>query len=291
MKKLLLVLLLGWNSWAEASKTYVQTPVAAVRKTPDDKSEQVTQALIGDEVQVLEQRKGWVKIFVKPQYRTEKGYPGWVHTQDLSTQPPPAEQPPVVVSSPEVWLRAKADPKAEILVRAPLGAQLVPVGPWPSQGWGCLWVPGLEEPVYAPVKHFSPAPPAPTSDGQKIVDTAWQLKGTRYLWGGMSNKGIDCSGFTYTAYRVHGILIPRDADQQFLVGDPVKLADLQPGDLMFFGDTAEEISHVGMYAGDGKFIHSSGSLGGVTITKIDHPKYTAIYQGARRILGSSKTLP
>ena len=73
--------------------------------------------------------------------------------------------------------------------------------------------------------------------------------------------------------------------------DPVKLADLQPGDLMFFGDTAEEISHVGMYAGDGKFIHSSGSLGGVTITKIDHPKYTAIYQGARRILGSSKTLP
>lgn len=275
---------------AEPAKNFVKVEVADVRSLPKDGSEQVTQALLGDEVQLLESKGDWYKVFVRPQYRTDKGYPGWLRKDCVVKQPAPVSEAQVVVSVPEVLLREKPDPKAKVLQRAGLGSQLALAAPY-QEGWLSLWVPGLKDPVFAPARQFAEAPAVPVSDGREIVETAAQLKGTPYLWGGMSWKGIDCSGFTYTAYRVHGVTLPRDADQQFLVGTPVELSELKPGDLLFFGDSEKEITHVGMYMWDGKFIHASGSLGGVTVTKVDHPKYSAIFQGARRMLGAEKTLP
>ncbi|MFN8607776.1 MAG: C40 family peptidase [Vulcanimicrobiota bacterium] len=291
MKKLAIALLTLSCAWAEAPKSYIRVEVADVRKTPQDGAEQVTQALLGDEVQLLEQRGDWLKVYVKPQYRTPQGYPGWLRKECVVKEPPHPSNASLVVSVPEVVLRAKPETAAKVVDRAGLGSVLAVAGPCDKPGWTAFWVPGLKEQAYAPSKSFEAPPPAPVTDGRVIVETAAQLKGTPYLWGGMSYKGIDCSGFTYTAYKVHGITLPRDADQQFEVGIPVKLEELQPGDLLFFGDSAKEITHVGMYMWDGKFIHASGSLGGVTVTKVDHPKYSAIFQGARRMLGAEKTLP
>jgi gamma-D-glutamyl-L-lysine dipeptidyl-peptidase len=292
IKSILLAgLLVTGLSWAQAASNYVRVDVAAVRKTPSDAAEQVTQALFGDEVQVLEERPDWIKVYVKPQYRTEKGYPGWVRKSAVIKAQAPSTQDYAVVGVPKVMLREQPDAKAKVAATAPLGARLLLVEPYQPQGWVSAWMPGRRDPLYAPAKHFAPAPARPVADGQKIVQTAAQLQGTKYLWGGMTGQGIDCSGFTYCAYRVHGITIPRDADQQFLVGRAVKVSELEPGDLMFFGSSANDITHVGMYMGNDKFIHASSSLGGVTVTDVNHAKYSALYQGARRILGSSKTLP
>jgi hypothetical protein len=289
-KILVLTLAAAVAAAAEAPKSFVKVEVADVRSLPKEGSEQVTQALLGDELELLESRGDWLKVFVRPQYRTDKGYPGWLRKDCVIKQVAPESIEQVVVRVPEVSLREGPDAKAKVLQKAGLGSQLALAGP-EQDGWLSLWVPGLKSPVFAPARHFAVDPKPPVTDGREIVDTAAQLKGTPYLWGGMSWKGIDCSGFTYTAYRVHGVTLPRDADQQFLVGIPVELSELKPGDLLFFGDSEKDITHVGMYMWDGKFIHASGSLGGVTVTRVDHPKYAAIFQGARRMLGAEKTLP
>ena len=102
---------------------------------------------------------------------------------------------------------------------------------------------------------------------EKIIETAFRFMGRPYLWGGTSSKGVDCSGFTKTVFYLNGLLLPRDASQQVHVGAPVQtdttLAGLQPGDLLFFGRKAsgekpEKITHVAIYLGEGKIIHSSG---------------------------------
>ncbi len=102
-----------------------------------------------------------------------------------------------------------------------------------------------------------------------VLNTAFKFKGVPYLWGGTSAKMVDCSGFTKSAYYLHGILLQRDASQQTLYG---KLVDtekgygkLAPGDLVFFGRKAtdgqkEKVTHVGIAIGNQEFIHASGKV-------------------------------
>ncbi len=102
-----------------------------------------------------------------------------------------------------------------------------------------------------------------------LIETSKKLLGVPYLWGGTSVKGVDCSGFTKTIYFLNGMIIPRDASQQvhagILVDDKKDFSKLQPGDLLFFGkkatdSTKEKVVHVGMWIGNGEFIHASGRV-------------------------------
>ncbi len=98
-----------------------------------------------------------------------------------------------------------------------------------------------------------------------IESTAFQFMGRPYLWGGTSGKGVDCSGFTKMVYYLNGLELPRDASQQVRSGIDVpldeNLSQLQPGDLLFFGykrdHGPDRITHVAIYIGDGRIIHSS----------------------------------
>lgn len=113
--------------------------------------------------------------------------------------------------------------------------------------------------------------PAP----KDIIQTALTLIGVPYLWGGTSIKGVDCSGFTKTCYFLNGIILPRDASQQALVGEKVDiytndtvsitkcLQNLQTGDLLFFGggrikSANPKVTHTAIYMGNGEFIQSAG---------------------------------
>ncbi|MCU0347491.1 MAG: NlpC/P60 family protein [Saprospiraceae bacterium] len=107
-------------------------------------------------------------------------------------------------------------------------------------------------------------------NAQQLLNTAKEMMGRPYLWGGTSGKGMDCSGFTKMAYYLNGIQLPRDASQQVHVGelvdtDTATWKNLQPGDLLFFGRKAtpekkERITHVAMYLGEGKIIHASDRI-------------------------------
>ncbi len=104
---------------------------------------------------------------------------------------------------------------------------------------------------------------------ERILASAQSLMGRPYLWGGTSGKGMDCSGFTKTVYYMNGLLLPRDASQQVYVGEAITLDTTwqthKKGDFFFFGKRAtevqkERITHVAIHLGDGKIIHSSGTI-------------------------------
>ena len=93
---------------------------------------------------------------------------------------------------------------------------------------------------------------------EALVKTASDFIGVPYLWGGASfETGFDCSGLTMTVYQLNGLNLPRHSKTQYDAGSPVSISQLQKGDLVFFAVSGKgKVSHVGIYIGDGKFIHA-----------------------------------
>jgi cell wall-associated NlpC family hydrolase len=123
----------------------------------------------------------------------------------------------------------------------------------------------------------------PATTRKKTVEVGKRFLGVPYLWGGTTPLGFDCSGLVQLVCKMNGINLPRDADMQFMVGKPIEIKDLQPADLVFFSNANSGITHVGMFVGDGEFIHASGKANGVTITSLSDPYYQSILVGARRV--------
>ena len=108
----------------------------------------------------------------------------------------------------------------------------------------------------------------------KILTTASNLKGTPYLYGGSTPAGFDCSGFTMYCFAKAGVNLSHNAQTQYGQGKHVSKENLKRGDLVFFGSSTGSISHVGIYVGDGKMIHSPYTGASVRVEKIsDHGSY------------------
>ncbi|SDD71359.1 C40 family peptidase [Sporomusa acidovorans] len=119
----------------------------------------------------------------------------------------------------------------------------------------------------------------------QIVTSARNLLGQPVVWGGASlAQGFDCSGLVQYVYRQNGIILPRTADLQFLVGRTVSPVALQPGDLVYFTTYEPGASHVGIYIGNNKFIHTSFSQGIVAIADMNDAYFVKRYYGAKRVL-------
>ncbi|MCX7904789.1 MAG: C40 family peptidase [Caloramator sp.] len=122
------------------------------------------------------------------------------------------------------------------------------------------------------------------SRGPQLVSYAKRFLGVRYKWSGQSPSGFDCSGFTSYIYKLFGIELPHSSYGQFISGQKISKSQLLPGDLVFFQTSKRGISHVGIYIGNGKFIHASSGAGYVTITSLNEPYYSKRYRGAVRVL-------
>lgn len=119
---------------------------------------------------------------------------------------------------------------------------------------------------------------------------AMGLIGTRYRYGGTNPRtGFDCSGFTSWVFlEATGIGLPRTAHDQFsAAGNPVPRETLRAGDLVFFKQSGRRIDHVGIYVGEGRFIHSPSRGGRVRIDALALPHWQRSFQGARRVLGQA----
>ncbi len=125
---------------------------------------------------------------------------------------------------------------------------------------------------------------AGSSTQAKMVNTANRFKGVKYAWGGSSRSGFDCSGFTsYVVRNSVGRTLPHSSRAQFGKGIPVSKADLKPGDLVFFSTYSKGPSHVGIYVGNGKFVHASHPGSTVKATSLNSGYYKDRFLGARRV--------
>ena len=126
---------------------------------------------------------------------------------------------------------------------------------------------------------------APDGHTGSPASYARSLIGVPYKYGGNSpDNGFDCSGFVGHVFkRTQGILLPRSAQQISRQGQPVKLAELREGDLVFYDTNNQAYSHVGIFLGGNRFIHAPSSGGSVRIEDMDLPYWRKHYNGARRV--------
>ncbi|MBN2610851.1 MAG: C40 family peptidase [Bacteroidales bacterium] len=254
----------------------LQTSVA-VRNADAHRSEMTNQLLFGEVYRVLEDKSGWLKI-----ESLHDHYSGWI---DKST----------ATRLPENTLNKLSGIPAWTLDIKPIGITL-------EDGTVMQVLPGSTLPFFDPAKRMMiiedrnlvinqrPETGAFKATRETIIRTALCFLNSPYLWGGRSLFGIDCSGFTQVVYRINHISLPRDACQQEAEGTPVVTPeDALPGDLAFFTDQTEKVSHVGIIVEKGRIIHASGN---VKINKLDAKgifnaeinDYTHFLYGIRRII-------
>jgi cell wall-associated NlpC family hydrolase len=280
------VLALAHSQAPLVAEAVVLRTVENLYSGPSLEKDVVSQAFLGQNVKVLETRAGFARV------ETPDGYAGFIPQGALRRYPSPRARRyastgrvaevtslvALVYREPDV---TKTRPKA----RAPLSARLELVEEASDGRWHRIRLPSGEEGFVqrGDVRLRDAAERGAGGSGADLVATARRLLGVPYLWGGMTPLGVDCSGFVSLVYRMHGRILPRDADLQFEdpQAAPVERAELRPGDLVFFGK--KSISHVGMYLGDDRFINATTHEAPVVREdRLDDPHWAEIYRGARR---------
>lgn len=137
------------------------------------------------------------------------------------------------------------------------------------------------------------APPSVPAAEPDVVAEAMQYLGVRYRLGGASReRGVDCANLVRLVFRdERGLDLPWSAVELFRLGVAVAVDALQPGDLVFFKNTYKRgISHVGLYIGDGRFVHAASRKRGVVVSPLSAPYYHSRFAGARRIVEPGETV-
>lgn len=254
----------------------VHVSVANLRTKPEESSELASQILMGMPLRILEKNRGWYRV------QCPDDYIGWI---DGSTMTQFSEN--------EYSSYQSAN---KVIFIKPFGfafndSSLV-IQPIRDLSFGNLLTlqkigKGFAEVIFPDGKTgFVRANEIQNSenwlktrktDNESLVNNGYQMLGIPYLWGGTSFKGADCSGFTRMTFLASGMLLPRDASQQALLGEPVSIdaefTHLSKGDLLFFGNIqTSKVTHVAIWAGNKSFIHSSGMIQ-VNSFDINSPNY------------------
>lgn len=265
----------------------VRTALAPVYDEPRLSTAQISQYVLGQRLEVLARRQDdWCRV------RGEDGYVGWVHrgyllpgSIDWARKWETAEEGESVVSLGASLL----DDEDRILARLPWGSRAV------RQTARRLLLPGGTAGVLAPageVVALNRLPDRFPPRGESVIRTARLWLGSPYLWGGVSPAGVDCSGLIQSVFWMHGLGLPRDSGMQAAVGEHLALKSpggFRAGDLLFFAENAEQVSHVAIAMGGGRIIHASLSNGAVAINDLagDEPLERRLRRelvSARRVL-------
>jgi len=130
----------------------------------------------------------------------------------------------------------------------------------------------------------TPTPPAATSKADQVIATAQKFMGTPYVFGATGPRTFDCSGFTQYVFRQHGISIPRTSGSQAYTGTKVPNSQMAPGDILIFVNTYKAgISHVGIYMGNGRFIHTVPKTG-VSYGYLSNTYWSSRLHSVRRVI-------
>ena len=130
------------------------------------------------------------------------------------------------------------------------------------------------------------AEPASGGRVQTVLKRALALLGTPYRWGGTSTNGFDCSGMVgYVFKTALGIELPRVSREMASSGTPVERSALTPGDLVFFGVHGRRVDHVGIYVGEGRFVHAPSTGKDVMVSSLETGYWSGKYMQARRVAG------
>ena len=279
----------------------VRLSVCNIRTKPQHSAELATQAILGTPVKILKKSDDWLMI------QTPDHYIGWVDNAGIKSMNEIERENwmgsrKIVSVNRGGYVRETEDKNSNIISDLVLGSILVNKGHSSDNlHWIAEFPDGrhgyVEKVDFMELQDFLEF--SKKTDNHDIIITALQLLGAPYMWGGTSEKAMDCSGFTKTVFFRNGYIIPRDASQQVLVGDKVKLdenlSDLQSGDLIFFGnlrdDKTERITHVAIYLGNGKIIHAAGEVKIQSLKKGDpdfsEARFKSMLQARRYITSRS----
>jgi gamma-D-glutamyl-L-lysine dipeptidyl-peptidase len=246
----------------------INVSVGNVRSNPRHTAELVTQVLMGMQVKLLKRQGGWYYI------QSPDSYLGWIDSSALHpTSREGIEEwessSRVIVTQQYGIVREQPASGALPVSNAVIGSRMRSTGR--SGVWYAVELPdgrtGYIERSMA--QDYTAWSRSRELTGENVERTAKMFLGIPYLWGGTSVKGFDCSGFTKTVFWLNGMDLTRDASQQIQLGEEVETGErfenLRKGDLLFFGQKAddtrsERIVHVGIYLGNGEFIHASGDV-------------------------------
>ena len=204
----------------------------------------LTQLLLGEPAAVLEESGAWSRVAALWQKSSshERGYPGWVRTAHLGAPVDRADGPTAYVMSPSTACVLDDGEALTLSCGTALWVDTVD-----DDSTFVLLPGGRRGTIPRSDVRLSSKAERPAYSPDDLLVTARQFLGVRYLWGGTSGWGMDCSGLVHLTFRTHGRLVPRDASDQAVadVLEPVKLDDVQPGDLYFFARPGERVYHVG----------------------------------------------
>jgi cell wall-associated NlpC family hydrolase len=249
-----------------------------VRESPAGNARRVSEGLAGERVEAVAELGGWRLVILTEQ----DGLAGWVPSDSLVAEgkverddgsvravPNPRTPPPGTPQTPQpnrAPLRAEASDGSAII--AHLSADTAFRAYRRREGWYFIKLEdGRAGWVAARFVELETAGPG-EAWRQAVVSTAEGYIGSPYVWGGTSSSGFDCSGLVWRVYKQNGMEIPRTAGPQYREGRHISRGDLLPGDLVFFSTYSAGPSHVGIYAGDDRFIQAD-SADGVRYSDLD----------------------
>lgn len=252
-------------SLKEKNEALVTLSSINLRTAPDHAAEMSTQAIMGTPLRVLEQYDNWYRV------QTPDGYIGWTNAASIALKT--AEETKrwrsaarYVYTGYTGSVYAGPDLRSGTVSDLVLGSVLeADTAAKSGRKFASVRLPDGRSGyvLRREIEDFETWASRPL-DPDGLERTARQMTGVPYLWGGTSVKGVDCSGMVKTAYFAGGIVIARDASQQALTGEqlaPSEWPRCLKGDLIFFGNPASgRVTHVAMYLGEGRFIHSAGRV-------------------------------